>query len=278
MLQLISPAKVNLFLRILGKRPDGYHEIATLMQAIDLCDTLHISFDEQDSLTCTDPRLPTDGTNLILKAAELYRNKTGFNRYVKVHLIKRIPLEAGMGGGSSNAATLLWAFNELCGRQASIEDLIAWSSEIGSDIPFFFSRGTAYCTGRGEKIHPLPPLPFQQLWIVKPAQGLSSKEVYTHLKAGSLENRDPEKALKNFFTGHSLYFNDLESSAFTLAPDLTVLRKNLIQQGLHDVVMSGSGTSFFCFGENPPSVSPDFFVQKAHYITRSVEKWYERHT
>ncbi len=144
MLTLNSPAKVNLFLRILRRRSDGYHDLASLFQAISLYDTIHFALSDHDELTCDKPGIPTDSTNLILKAADLFRRKTGLKFGLKAHLEKRIPHEAGLGGGSSNAATTLWALNQLHGQPASPDELIAWSGEIGSDITFFLSHGTAY--------------------------------------------------------------------------------------------------------------------------------------
>lgn len=147
---LFSPAKINLFFRVLKKRDDGYHEIASLYQAIDLGDTLNITLNECDELSCSDPSLQTDESNLVLKAAALFRKKTALALYIKVHLHKQIPIQAGLGGGSSNAATTLWALNKLANCPASFQDLALWSCELGSDVAFFFSKGAAYCTGRGE--------------------------------------------------------------------------------------------------------------------------------
>lgn len=136
-LTLKSPAKVNLFLRIVGKRPDGYHELASLFQSISLYDLLHFTPSTQDVLTCTDPSLPIDKTNLIWKAVDLFRKKTNLHTFVKVHLEKNIPTQAGLGGGSSNAATTLWALNQLCGKPATDLQLSQWAGEIGSDVSFF---------------------------------------------------------------------------------------------------------------------------------------------
>src|ERR1700733_15970617 len=113
MLTLLSPAKLNLFLRIVRRRPDGYHDLASLFQTVSLADTLHFSLSERDQLTCTDPALLTDHTNLVLKAVDLFRKKTGLSFGLKIHLEKHIPYQSGLGGGSSNAATTLWALNQL---------------------------------------------------------------------------------------------------------------------------------------------------------------------
>jgi len=272
MLTLNSPAKVNLFLRIIKKRPDGYHELASLMQTISLCDTIKFSLSDRDHLTCTDLSLPTDGSNLILKAADLFRRKTGCEFGLKAHLDKRIPHQAGLGGGSSNAATTLWALNKLCKQNASDQQLAAWAGEIGSDISFFLSQGTAYCTGRGEVLRPLHPIPAKELWVVKPFQGLSTPEVYRNLDVAKLSARDPEILLKDIMNGQASYFNDLEEPAFRLMPSLAALKSSLTQAGFQ-AVMSGSGSAFFCFGKNAPQV-PQAFTAKARFLNRPSDSWF----
>lgn len=168
MLTLNSPAKINLFLRILNRRRDGYHNLASLFQTVDLLDQIHLSLDERDSLSCSDPTLPVDHTNLVTKAVELFRAKTGMAFNVRAHIDKKIPAQAGLGGGSSNAATTLWGLNTLLKNPATPQQLQVWSAEIGSDVPFFFSLGTAYCTGRGEQV-------FNQPFLDLPPFGLSSR-------------------------------------------------------------------------------------------------------
>ncbi|MCB1119748.1 MAG: 4-(cytidine 5'-diphospho)-2-C-methyl-D-erythritol kinase, partial [Chlamydiia bacterium] len=179
LLKLKAPAKVNLFLRVLGKRGDGYHEIATVMQAIDLCDRLTFSLAEADTLTCTDPAVPTNSSNLILRALHLFRQKSGKQLSLQIHLEKKIPMQAGLGGGSSDAAATLFACNALTGNTIPTDTLQTWSQEIGSDIPFFYSSGTAYCTGRGEVVKPLSPLSLPPIAIHKPPFGLSTPAIFS---------------------------------------------------------------------------------------------------
>jgi 4-diphosphocytidyl-2-C-methyl-D-erythritol kinase len=219
-MKLRSPAKLNLFLRILRKCSDGYHELASLFQAVDLFDTLDFALDEKDQLSCSDAAIPIDSTNLILKAATLFRCKTGLQFGLRVHLDKKIPHQAGLGGGSSNAATTLWALNQLLGQSIPTKELIQWAGEIGSDVPFFLSQGTAYCTGRGERVRPLAPLQNQHFWIVKPPQGTSTPAVYGKLDLKKLPQRDPELYLKAFLTGRPDYFNDLEQAACLVTPEI----------------------------------------------------------
>lgn len=273
MLTLISPAKINLFLKILGKRADGYHELASLFQTVSLVDTLHFSLVSQDSLTCTNSFVPTDASNLIWKAVELFRQKTNLQFAIKIHVEKIIPVQAGLGGGSSNAATTLWALNQLLRAQIPIETLILWASEIGSDVPFFLSHGTAYCTGRGEKIKSLSPLPKLELTIVKPSQGLSTPAVYSKLKLSSLSECTPDDTLDKFYQNTPLYFNDLEEAAFTVNPELVHFKNYLLKCGFETVLLSGSGSSFFCLGQSTSKINDSFHVS---FINRSNSSWYSK--
>jgi 4-diphosphocytidyl-2-C-methyl-D-erythritol kinase len=273
-MRYFSPAKLNLFFRVLRRREDGFHEIASLYQAINLGDFLEIELADRDQLTCTDPRLPTDGKNLVLKATDLFRRKTGLAVHAKIHLEKRVPIESGLGGGSSNAATTLWALNELAGKPASLEDLIDWSGEIGSDLSFFFSQGTAYCTGRGEIIQPLPSLPQLELCVAKPHYGLSTPLVYKNCKIDLLPPRDPEAALSDFFKGTPTYFNDLEVPAFHLIPGLAHVKERLLSTGYEHVTMTGSGTAFFCMGSVPQPSFQDLRFYPTKFLSRNAHSWY----
>jgi len=252
-MKLISPAKINLYLKVKGKRKDGFHEIESLMQAIDLHDTLHFEEAVVDSFTC--PVLEED--NLVTRARDLFRKKTGAKTRVRITLEKRIPMEAGLGGGSSNAATTLWAMNELCGHPATNAELMHWSAEIGSDIPFFFSCGTAVCEGRGEQVKNVAG-ESKKYWIIKPEESLSTAKVFQELKVGA-----------------SVGINDLEDPALRLAPRLQELKNLLFGQGFKTVQMSGSGTAFFCEAEGmEPKIS---FAQcyQTKTINRAPNDWYE---
>ena len=276
MLKLFSPAKINLFLRILSKEPTGYHSLSSVFQTISLGDTLlfEAGHDEKDHLTTTDASLPTDQSNLVIKATELFRKKTGSKQGFNIHLVKQIPHEAGLGGGSGNAATTLWACNQLTNMHLSTETLQQWSAEIGSDIPFFFSKGTAYCTGRGEQVENLPPLPSTSLFIIKPQDGLSTPEVYRRLNFRENEKKEKRGELEAFLTGNPIYVNDLEQPAFEIRPELKKLKKNLQEQGFDVVLMSGSGSSFFCLGKAPPSLPSNIRCFPAHFLNRNEGEWY----
>ena len=268
-LALFSPAKLNLFFRVLAKREDGYHEIASLMQAISLGDILYFEKGDFDTLTSSDSSLPCDETNLIWRARALFREKTGLFFPVQIHVEKRIPVEAGLGGGSSNLATTLWALNELGGNIATEADLRLWAGTFSSDAPFFFSPGTAYCTGRGEKITALAPLPNRKLWLAKPEGGMSTPLVYRHCKPHACSSEDPKKLLEEH-----VYVNDLEAPAFTLRSQLGQVKQDLLSLGFDCVVMTGSGSSFFCFGDVETPKLDGVEMIPVTFLTRSENCWY----
>lgn len=274
-LLLFSPAKLNLFFRVLRRREDGFHEIASRYQAISLGDLLHFERAEHDQLTCDDPTLSCGEDNLINKALKLFRKRVPHFFPVRIHLTKNIPMQSGLGGGSSNAATTLWALNELTGSPLSIQDLIELGAEFGSDISFFFSSGASQCRGRGEileecsRYHPAP------FWVAKPNYSLSTPEVYKNLDASSLPQRDAQEAFASFSSGNPQYYNDLEQSAFRLRPELNTFRKQLEDLGFTKVVMTGSGTAFFCFGqvERPVLEETSFFP--VNFVFRKDGSWYD---
>ncbi|HEX2582880.1 MAG TPA: 4-(cytidine 5'-diphospho)-2-C-methyl-D-erythritol kinase [Chlamydiales bacterium] len=256
-MKYLSPAKINLFFRVLGKRKDGYHEIASLYQAIDLYDELFISDSAQEALTASDPELLCDETNLVWKARRLFRAQFG-GRSCHIHLEKKIPMQAGLGGGSSNAATTLWALNEQNGRPATEWQLLELAAKLGSDVPFFFSSGTAYCTGRGEKLEPYSlPAPLSG-WIVKPPFGLSTPAVYQETRVSELPQRDPQDAL--------IPYNDLEPAAFRLEPRLFLIKRD-------GFTMTGSGTAFFTFQSEKPHLEEGFIVP-FRSLQRPLHSWY----
>ena len=274
-LTLFSPAKVNLFFRVIRRRNDGFHDIATLMQALDFGDTVTVRFANTDGLVCSDPSLPTDSSNLAMGAVELFRRKAGVSSAFHVTLDKTIPVEAGLGGGSGNAATVLWGLNQLCGRPAETGKLIEWAGEIGSDLAFFLGDGTAYCTGRGEKVRHVAPLLKRDLWIVKPKGiSLSTPAVYSNVDVDRLPARDPEQALDAALDGRLDCFNDLEEAAIKLAPPLRQLRQRLLDLGCTTVLLAGSGSSFFCWGNNTPPEIPGTQTFHTRFTNRNPDCWY----
>mmetsp|Transcript_37631 Transcript_37631/g.62298 ORF Transcript_37631/g.62298 Transcript_37631/m.62298 type:complete len:357 (+) Transcript_37631:16-1086(+) len=263
-LSLAAPCKINLFLRILGKRQDKFHELASLFQTVSLADTLDFweePSDEsaplcsmevsQDSIGRED--IPTDETNLVMRALQLFAEKTGEKRRIHCRLHKAVPAQAGLGGGSGDAATAMHAANRLAGFPATQHQLIEWSGELGSDVSFFFSQGSAYCTGRGEIIKPVAPLPAILVYLIKPPFGCSTPDVFRALglqPGDELVGEDPFEMLRIFQQSPygAPYVNDLEGPAFKVAPKLRTLRDDIARFGFQHVMMSGSGSTIFAIG------------------------------
>lgn len=278
MLTLFSPAKANLFLQVRGKRQDGYHELASLFQTLSLCDTLFFSLAKEDSLELASKTpwdIPLNSSNLILKAADLFRKKTNISFGLKVILQKNIPLQAGLGGGSGNAATTLWAVNELLNRPLTQDELIELSKELGSDVTFFFSLGTAFCRGRGEIVQNLPSLLIDnEFSIIKPPQGLSTPIVFKEYKASDSLDIESEKVIEDFYKGFYHFFNDLEKPAFRVDPLMQKVKDYLKSLGFEAVVMSGSGTSFLCMGKPKEKIDPSLAHYPIKFISRKTDEWY----
>ncbi|XP_030522545.1 4-diphosphocytidyl-2-C-methyl-D-erythritol kinase, chloroplastic [Rhodamnia argentea] len=291
-LTLFSPCKVNVFLRITRKRDDGYHDLASLFHVISLGDIIKFSLSPsqtKDGLSTNVSGVPLDDKNLIIKALNLYRKKTGSNKFFWVHLDKKVPTGAGLGGGSSNAATALWAANQFNSCIATEKELQEWSGEIGSDIPFFFSHGAAYCTGRGEVVQDIPP-PISldiPMVLIKPPQACSTAEVYKRLQLDKTSNVDPlallEKLSKDGIS-QDVCINDLEAPAFEVLPSLKRLKQRIMAagRGQYDAVfMSGSGSTIVGVGSPDPPLFvyneeeyKDVFLSEANFITRESNEWY----
>jgi 4-diphosphocytidyl-2-C-methyl-D-erythritol kinase len=276
-LSFISPAKINLFFRVLYKREDDFHEIASLYQAISLCDILKISLSKEDEFTCSDDSLSMDENNLVCKALSLIRKKTRIYDPLKIHLEKRIPIQAGLGGGSSNAATLFFAFSQIFSLEISRSEFVNLGASLGSDVSFFFSSGSAYCKGRGEILEEVSLSSFFQdlpICIAKPVKGLSTPLVYRGVKPLELVSRDPDESLESFTKGKTpIFYNDLEESAFSVYPELKEIKQNLLDCGFQHVVMSGSGSSFFCIGKVSSLDLPGMDFFQVTTLQKS-DRWY----
>lgn len=238
-----SPAKLNLNLKVLGKRADGYHELLSLFQTIDLYDEINIELHHQDEFSSSDINLPMDERNLVVKALNLFRKTTQIPFFVKIHLTKNIPQEAGLGGGSSNAAHTLIALNKLL--NFPIKDLHPLAAKLGSDVNFFLVGGRAICSGRGEIVSPVPSEKPESYWLVKPPFGCSTPLIF-----------------KNLPDERSGFMNELEPAAYIVEPRLKELKNSLVDQGMQKVQMTGSGSTFFCQGDKKPSFPPDYFIKQ----------------
>ncbi|MEW6516401.1 MAG: 4-(cytidine 5'-diphospho)-2-C-methyl-D-erythritol kinase [candidate division FCPU426 bacterium] len=246
-----APAKVNLILEIQGRRPDGYHELKTVMHALELADTL--CFTENRSglrLVCNHPQVPVDGSNLIHRAAVRLAQAAGIVPKVTIRLTKRIPVAAGLGGGSSDAAAALLGLARWwrLGRQAPLRRI---ASELGSDVPFFLSGGCALGQGRGERLTPWPSAPGMWVVLVNPGFPVSTAEVYrnfrlqlTRKKAcitmmrSALKQKNAEKISRKLF-------NHLEWVTAAKHPLIARIKQELIAGGALGALMSGSGPTVF---------------------------------
>ena len=259
-LVLQSYCKVNLLLNILRRREDGFHELETIIQPVSLHDELRIErAGEGIELTCSDARLSVGEDNLVHRAASLFLKKIEANG-VRIHLQKNLPLAAGIGAGSSNAAFTLRGLNELFDSPCSPDELQMMAASLGSDVPFFLQDNPALATGRGEQIKPLEPFPALRgrgLLLIHPGFGVSTPWAYQSLaKMPNAYGREGQSAtmLQALEAGKSSGFeNSLEAPVFQKYPVLPILKKFLKENGALIALMSGSGSTTFAITENRPA-------------------------
>ena len=273
-MNLCAPAKINLSLAILGKRPDGFHEIESLMVPLTLADTLTLESSAESGIafTCSDATLPCDDSNLVVRAARRFFETANLTPAVRIHLTKAIPHGAGLGGGSSDAATTLCGLNQLLGspltRISGSKNLLLQScglnqllgspltaaqiatlaAELGSDVPFFLASGAAVCRGRGELVEPIPFPHRLPLLLIKPAFGVPTPSAYSRWR-DSHELPGISYAPQEFAWGRLV--NDLERPVFEKYLFLAVVKRWLLQQPeVEGALMSGSGSTSFAVLRN----------------------------
>jgi 4-diphosphocytidyl-2-C-methyl-D-erythritol kinase len=258
-----SPCKINLLLNILGKRPDGFHELETVMHPVGVWDRLE--FKSRDGggieLTCSDPALPTDSNNLVFRAAASFFQKTQISSSIRIHLEKRIPLAAGLGGGSGNAANTLLGLNEMFGEPLTQIQLTEIASALGSDVPFFLQSRPALATGRGEQIIPLdffPALRGVFVLLIYPGFGVPTAWAYQQLAkfpAALQGQRGRAETLISLLQSGTLesaasaFFNSLEAPALQKYPLLAIIQEFLRKNGAAATLMSGSGSTTFALAQ-----------------------------
>jgi len=249
--ELRASAKVNLALEVLGKRSDGYHEIATVMHAVDLCDRLTLEAAPSISLHTDDPQLPTDERNLVVRAAMLLREAAGADAGARISLKKRIPVAAGLGGGSSDAAAALWGLNRLWGLRWSRSRLMELAVRLGMDVPFFLGNGPALATGRGEVLASLARSGGYALVLVNPRVAMSTAEVYGRVPAGwSADGKGARRVVEALRTRSASRLagaltNNLEGIVASLLPAVERMKAALLAAGALGAIMSGSGPTVF---------------------------------
>jgi len=254
-MRVLAPAKVNLTLRILGKRQDGYHEIESLVQKISLYDRITILPKGEPGiwLTCSDPSLPTGPDNLAYRAAKLLMSSSRkAGKGVRLHLEKSIPSGAGLGGGSSDAAAVLLGLDALWGLSMTREDLVGIGEEIGSDVPLFLHPSPSLITGRGEKVAPAPVLVDATYVIVFPGFSVSAKWAYSNFRLTKEPDKYRISGLHKTAEGvlpphrwQGLLANDLEEAVTISHPEIGRCREDLLSAGAAASLMSGSGSAVF---------------------------------
>ncbi len=248
---LRASAKVNLVLEVLGKRPDGYHELSTVMQAVDLFDRLTVEAAATITLETSEPALPTDDRNLVVRAARLLQEAAGIKAGARIVLDKRIPLAAGLGGGSSDAAATLLGLNRLWGLRWRRERLVELAVKLGMDVPFFLGRGRALGTSRGEVLSALPGVGGYALVLVNPGIGLSTQEVYGRVPPGWRAESDGTKRMldalkkRNVVRVAGALTNHLEHWVEPAMPVIGRMKAALFAAGALGAAMSGSGPTVF---------------------------------
>ncbi|MHB0969712.1 MAG: 4-(cytidine 5'-diphospho)-2-C-methyl-D-erythritol kinase [Thermoanaerobaculia bacterium] len=261
MFTIRSYAKINWFLRILGRRGDGFHDLETLFQTIDLHDDIVFEPASRDSLRCDDPSIPTDGSNLVLRALAMLR-ETRDVPPLAIRIRKRIPSGGGLGGGSSNAAATLRAADAIFNLGVRDDELNRIAGSLGSDIPFFLVGGTAYATGRGEILAPLDAVGPAPLLLLLPKDKVATPAAYRALAdrrqrlrvAGSVPRG--VDAIRFAVAGGIRALcgeitNDLESPVFDMVPSLRRWKLRLVEEGAIASLMSGSGSTLFGVFEDP---------------------------
>jgi 4-diphosphocytidyl-2-C-methyl-D-erythritol kinase len=254
---LPSFAKVNLHLRVLGKRTDGFHELFTVFQTISLHDNVRFADARDLSLTCDDPKIPCGESNLIMRAATMLRSRCGVSSGASIHLAKNIPSPGGLGGGSSNAAVALIGLNRLWNLEIGLNELHEIAAELGSDVPYFLNGGTAIGTGRGSEIEGAPEFAAPFMIVVAPDVEVPTGEAFAALELSALTNEEAESILKicrfeagpSIF-GHSPFVNDFEKTVFAAHSEIGQVKQTLLDLGATRASMSGSGASVFGIFDN----------------------------
>lgn len=252
MVTVNAPAKINLTMEVLGERPDGYHEISSVVQTVSLCNLLSFTENENIEFRCTYPGWFAD-MSLVSKAAELIREFTGRHEGAIIEVEKRIPLMAGLGGDSSDAAAVLVGLDRLWGLKLEDDKLSVLAAKLGSDVPFFLTGGTALMEGHGERITPLPALPHHYIVLVNPAiPRIAGKTAAayaalkpSHFTDGEITRKlaDDIKAGREIAPSH--LFNTFENVVFTPGAELTTYRSHIRKIGAPNVHLAGSGPAMF---------------------------------
>ncbi|WP_188698088.1 4-(cytidine 5'-diphospho)-2-C-methyl-D-erythritol kinase [Pullulanibacillus camelliae] len=247
-----APAKINLALDVLNKRPDGYHEVRMVMTTVDLADRIELEHLQEDHIIVhsTSSYIPEDQRNLAYQAAEVMKKQFGIDSGVSIKIIKEIPVAAGLAGGSSDAAATIRGLNRLWNLRLSTRELMAIGEKIGSDVPFCIQGGTAIATGRGEKIERLPAPPPCWVILAKPNVSVSTAETYRDLRLDNVTHPNVDGMIQAIMTQDfdricNHLGNVLESVTVKKRHDVAQIKSLMVRMGADGVLMSGSGPTVF---------------------------------
>ncbi|OCS84829.1 4-(cytidine 5'-diphospho)-2-C-methyl-D-erythritol kinase [Caryophanon tenue] len=262
MLYVKAPAKINLTLDVLHKRPDGYHEVEMIMTTVDLADRIGLELrnDEDIVILSADRFVPNDHRNLAYQAAKVLKDTYGISQGVSISIEKEIPIAAGLAGGSSDAAATLRGLNELWNLNLSLDTLAELGAKVGSDVSFCVYGGTALATGRGEKIQELPAPPACWVVLAKPSIGVSTAEVYGNLNVSGITHPNTQGMIDAIHAGDFAAMcqnigNVLEDVTLNMHPEVAIIKEQMKRFGADAVLMSGSGPTVFGLVEHEARVS-----------------------
>lgn len=275
-LTLSAPAKVNYLLDVIRRRPDGYHDLRMVMQRINLCDEIAITLTETPKLTvtCAKNGVPDGPGNIAWKAARIMLDLAGSEQGAMISIIKNIPVAAGLGGGSSDAAAVLMGMNELLKLNLTDQRLMEIGVTLGADVPFFIFKKTALAEGIGEKLRPMPDMPKLWVLLVNPGVHVSTSWVYQNLQ---LTSRGELAKLPQLFDSIeavcSLLSNDLESVTIPAFPIIADIKNSMLQQGAQGAMMSGSGPTVFGLFRDRESAEAarDVLIKDSDWFVAAVE-------
>ncbi len=280
-------AKINLAIDVLRKRPDGYHDVAMIMQSVALYDTITVRSNKKDIVITTNSgEIPADKSNIVYKAAEFLKLKYSVKAGVAIHIDKTIPVAAGLAGGSTDAAVTLRLLNKLWDLRLSKSELLDAGKKLGSDVPFCLQGGTALAEGLGDRLTALSGIPACYVLLAKPAMSVSTKEVYEGLKLEEIQQRpDMARILKGIEAGNIAEIADsmcnvLETVTLKKCPQIGEIKRSMLEYGALGSLMSGSGPTVFGIFDNLSTAYHAYdhikdMVKETYVVKTTNQNWEE---